>query len=513
MAYKGKGSFDTGDLDTILGVFEEVWGKDFRDRVHAIPAFPASSENYKKPCRLINRGKVFVPSAKWKGFYPRLAVTVSKIRSIQNEQYMLGLFDTQIASVDIDAVYDCDSRSYVPVEAENNRQILREMVCEEIRRWADRFIIEDSSRGFHLFFWCRPNEYFSQRGRYIVIGERLILRYDVITCRPQKCSYAIGKADTAESVKPAGGYTLLGYGKNIPGYTAKFVGKGRSLDRIPWQFTSKGNNYETLEQAVRTVEYAQSLQDMDYRASVKREIFEEWFLNASHSRDEEQAMERMVDRYIQAVKKNEETENDKGFTKDRKGRNTGFKKLTPETSVIKVDSVRRATIESVYKFYDHMKTMPAGTAFDSGSALEAFIEFCKENDLELRGLWDHRTGELLFSNRFYKVMLNLANREQSCVKVCQNRYSVAHADSPEPQESDSSPASPSAGYSDLDSLLNSPSQPAAGTASGNGAQGVSEAPGGLPSPQKAYPHTPSAGRRTEPPRASYGYPSILCHPP
>lgn len=407
---KGKGSYSTSELNDILEVFEEVWGSSFRDRVHAVPAYPCSSENYKKPCNLINIGKSFLASPKWAGIYPRIAVTVSKIRSIKDDQFLIGLFDSQIVTIDIDSIYDYDSKISLDMSDTSEREYIRNYLIEEFQKMSPRFIIEDSSKGFHVMYWCKSNEYFSYRHKYQIIGTKYVVKFDLISCRSVKSKTTDKNGSVIEKNRMSGGYTLLGYGKQIPSYTVRYIGNAHSLSRIPYQFTNQKLFYNTLEHALKDLDYQNSLKDLDYREKVKKEIFYDWFLEKSRSRKEEIALEKMVDRYIAAVKKNEELDNDKGFIK-KNGKNVDFKKLSPNTSIIKVDAVKRSTIESVYKFYAYLNTLPIGTSYTRETALDEFISFCLKNDFELRGLWNHIDGKLLFTNRFYKVLSNLSTKD------------------------------------------------------------------------------------------------------
>ena len=495
---KGKGSYDTSRLNDILEVFEEVWGPSFRDRVHAIPAYPSDSRRYKKPCNLVNEGYAYFASPRWEGIYPRIAVTVSKIKSVKDCQFLIGLYDTQIVTVDIDSVYDYETKTTVDLSETSAREYVREAIAEEFQKLSPRFIIEDSTRGFHVMYWCKSSKYPCVRGKFFVLGRQYIIKYDVISCRyikekpakkspsdndanldknsvssqnpdsqpdqnPDKDSRSVqsgkdirgnfrdGKDSNADSrrgrkngrernSRVSGGYTLLGYGKDIPSYSIKYVGNAHSLSKIPFQLITEGFYYGTREEALRDLEFLKSKEHEEYREKIRKKIFHEWYLERPHSTSEEVEIQKMIDRYINAVKINEARERDKGYIKDRKGRNVDFRKLAPDTPRPLLESVRRSTIDSVYKFYDYLNTLPVGTFFDRESLLDEFVEFCMDRDLEMRGLWSHTDGKPLYSNRLCKVLLNLsAKDEKARLTVTHDTFSVddhSHSEDPDKAESE-----------------------------------------------------------------------------
>lgn len=401
----------SNELSLILNAFQSAWRSKYRERIHVIPAYPGNTPTYKTPCRIskhFRTGRYYI-SSRWQGSYPRIAATLQKFKAVKNENLMLGLFDSSLAVINIDCIYDYCSKDCLDLSVPSVRLSVRNELSKIIQTVASNFIIEDSIKGFHLIFWCRHNDFYSTHSRYIVLGNKFLCRYNILTCKPEKTDITSDSVCIRQVMRPSGNYTLLGYDKQIPEYSISFVGNGNGVSRIPKIFRDIPLG---VEETYKDISEQAVLKRLDYKEQIKQEIFYEWFLKANHSRTEEIAIDKMINRYNEAVKKNSAVEEDKGFIKDEQGNNIDFIKLTSDTPILKVDAVRRATIESVYKFYAYLNTLPIGVSFTNLSIIDAFIQYCKDNNLEARGLWSHLSGKLLFTNRFYKVLLNLAGKDE-----------------------------------------------------------------------------------------------------
>lgn len=396
------------ELFLILSAFQKAWKSKFRERIHALPAYPNDTELYKKVCRISKNKKTnkLVSSANWQGFYPRISESLNKLRNL-TEPYMLALFDSNLAVINIDCIYDSESKEHIDLNLSRNS--VRNEIIAEVQKFSSNFIIEDSIQGFHLIFWCRQSNFYSTAYQYITLGGKYICRYNILSSRYCKQTINLLNLTLTNIQRTSGNYCLLGYRKQIPSYEILFVGNGNGLSNLPTQF--RQNNYLSYVETMQYNAEQAQLKEADYRKALREEIFYRWFLEANHSRREEIAIEKIINRYNEAVRKNAVINDDKGFIKDSEGNNIDFNKLSPDTPMLKVDAVRRATIESVYKFYSYLNSLAVGTTFNNTSIVEKFVSFCKLNDLELRGLWSHLNGKLLFTNRFYKVLLNLIAKD------------------------------------------------------------------------------------------------------
>jgi hypothetical protein len=404
---KGNLIFDTHDLDLACRVFEQALGPSFVQTVHAVFSYPCNTDAYKRACNLVSKKVSYTVSDGWEKSYNTLETVIKTIKNIKNEQLLVGIFDFTIASVNIDSIYDYETREYVDLSDISLRGEVRLNLILAIKKLAKNFIIEDSVKGFHLFFRCGLNQCFNPAYKYILLGERYVCKYNILSCKPIQETDNFGRPE----VKSTGSYTLLGYGRGIKNYKIEFTGKTIGLDPIPKQFTNNDLSNVFYRSVSAFLDNQEALENYDCREKVKQEIFYEWFLKEPHPLSRELAIEKMVTHYIDIVKDS----NSKQISEDIFIRNEDGTldviKLGADTSPAKIEIVRRKTIESVYEFYDYLNSLDADSHFDDESVLQEFYSFCIDHSLEARGVWSATTGKLLFANRFYKILLNLMRKD------------------------------------------------------------------------------------------------------
>lgn len=404
---KGNPVFGTYDLDLACRAFEQALGPSFAQKLHAVSSYPCDTDTYKQACNLVSRKLSYVAFDNWRDSYYTLKNILDTVKNIKNEQLLVGIFDFTLASVNIDNIYDYETQEYIDLSDASLRGEVRLNLILSLRKMSKGFIIEDSVKGFHLFFRCGLNQYFNSNYRYILLGERYVCKYNILSCKPVQELDSFGKS----VVKPFGFYTLLGYGRNIRNYKIDFIGKVPGLDFIPEQFTNTNLSNTSCEEVSKFISSQEALAEYDYREKVKQDIFYEWFLKEPHSLSREMAIEKMVSHYMKIVKDIKSSQLTEDIFIRKEDGTLDVVKLEADTAPAKIESVRRKTIESVYEFYDYLNNLDADSHFDDESVLQEFYSFCMDRSLEARGVWSATTGKLLFANRFYKILLNLMRKD------------------------------------------------------------------------------------------------------
>ena len=418
---KGRTLFDTKDLFSALMAFGKAFGPDSAEKVHAVVSYPCNTDKYKTPCTLVEKKDCFAISENWQESYLTLGEVAGKIKNIKSAQFLLGIFDLNIAAVNINSLYDYETKNFLDVTDFQIREKVRDGLILAMQKLSSNFIIEDSVKGFHVFFQCLPNEYYAPSYRYILLGDKYVCKYNILSCKPIINLTKQGRAQTSLF----GRCTLLGYGRFIKDYKICFIGESSNLSFLPDVFSCRNNDFLAFEERIEFLEKQKMLKENDCREMVKAEIFYEWFLNEPHTIFRDRAIEKMVSHYIVTVKNRvpDPIEEDI-FLLDEKGE-IEIVKLDPDIDPVKAEAVRRATINSVYQFYDYLNSLDTGLKFNEEQVLQEFYSFCMDRGLEPRGLWNYTNGKLLFANRFYKVLLNLAKKDISTrLKMSKDNFEI-----------------------------------------------------------------------------------------
>ena len=418
---KGRTLFDTKDLFSALMAFGKAFGPDSAEKVHAVVSYPCNTEKYKTPCTLVEKKDCFAISENWQESYLTLGEVAGRIKNIKSAQFLLGIFDLNIAAVNINSLYDYETKKFLDVTDPQIREKVRDGLILAMQKLSSNFIIEDSVKGFHVFFQCLPNEYYTPSYRYILLGEKYACKYNILSCKPIINLTKQGRVQTSLFGK----CTLLGYGRFIKDYKICFMGESPNLSFLPDVFSCRNNDFLAFEERIEFLEKQKMLKENDCREMVKAEIFYEWFLNEPHTIFRDRAIEKMVSHYIITVKNRvpDPIEEDI-FLLDEKGE-IEIVKLDPNIDPVKAEAVRRATINSVYQFYDYLNSLDTGLKFNEEQVLQEFYSFCMDRGLEPRGLWNYTNGKLLFANRFYKVLLNLAKKDISTrLKMSKDNFEI-----------------------------------------------------------------------------------------
>ena len=407
------------DLDLINQTLTHAFGEATRKNIQSTLMYPSCSEMYKKGCLLIHKGRDYKISDNVSLQSISISSAEDFIRSESRLSFMLGVLDLGLAVINIDAVYSLDKSEFLDVRDSSVRESVREGLIKELLQIAPNFIIEDSTKGFHLFYWCRPLSTYNPGLRYISLGNYM-LRYSIIS---STLKYNNGQLCID------GGYCALGYGKEIDNYSINFIGNESGLSIIPRNFTSPYSFRDGISQVLKAISSYKDLADRDFREKRKNEAFYKKFLRKTRSLKAEAQLEKLLDKYIDAVKINSEQCAECSFHGDLANEQDFRKlvnKLTPDTPIAQVDRIRRDTLDSVYRFYDYLNGLPDGTYFTEESIVQEFCRFCISNHLELRGLWSHIDGKLLYTNRFYRVINNLAGRDSECRIELSPRHYYIH---------------------------------------------------------------------------------------
>lgn len=417
---KGRTLFDTKDLFAALLAFEEALGSDATETLHAVVSYPCNADSYKQPCSLAERKESFAVSSQGQASYDTFGAAVGKVKNIRDEQFLVGVFDFSIAAANIDSLYDYKTGEFLDVSDIQVRRQAREWIIDSLSAAGNRFVMEDSPRGFHLFFRCGLNEFFAPTYRYALLQDKYVCRYNILSCRPETEFDFWGNPQ----IVPNGLYTLLGYGRRIEGYRIEFIGDSQGLSAMPSLFFGRPACL-SYKAEIACLQEQERLRRWDVREKVRREIFYEWFLSKPHSLARESAIERMVSRYIKAIgEQTADTAPEGIFTEGADGM-IGVIRLEASASPVRAEAVRRATIKSVYEFYAYLSTLEAGAAFNDEQILQEFLRFCRDRSLEARGLWNYSDGKFLFANRFYKVLLNLSRKNnESRLIITKNSFRV-----------------------------------------------------------------------------------------